>query len=492
MKKKTYNITMHLTPELKAFVGISSRDTWRYEGHWRGSALETEAAMIGWHNISHILVEDNLTKKQALQMRRELVESAGAISLNRAFEKEHKPLKKAYMKERQIALMAGMANGVKLSLTFDNRYLSKTGYPVVVRVYKDREWAYVPTGFSMTVDEFKNCNGTTMTVLEDKYKAVKDWCVKAVDNGVFSIKGARECLKEKKKTETLEGLMTMKMETLSNKTSMNSYYASMKKLKEVFGEDIELKDVNADIIRKFVSSLKLQGRSDATINIYLSAIKASINYGIYKGLFDSTHYPFKKNAWECDKITLPKSPKRQDRYITKDEMKRIWIKFNETGNKWIGLFLFSYLTGGMNLADMIGMKFNREWIDKRVIRWTRKKTAHKKNDSIAVPVSSWVDKLLARMGIEEKEGALVFDFLEQDYFKAKIKGSTYINMNMKRNGFNCSMTYARHSFATIATRMGMPAVMVENSMGHSLGGVQSHYIAGFDVDDMRQWFERLL
>lgn len=489
---KLYNVTLHITPELKAFVGISSRGTWRYEGHWRGSALEAEALKFGWHSISHTLVEDNLSKKQAVEMRRTLVESAGCISLNRAFSKETKPLKKVNMKERQIALMAGMANGVKLSLTFDNRYLSKAGYPVVVRVYKDRKWAYVNTGFSMPADEFKHCKGSTLSALEEKYNTVKDWCVKAVEDGTFSVSAARECLREKKRAETLDGLMAMKMATLDNLGTIQNYKSAIRQLNSLFKQGLELKDTDSHSIKKFADHLKKQGRSDTTVNIYLSVVKASINYGIYKGLYDENKYPFKKNAWECDKVSLPKSAKRSDRYMSIEDMDRVWELFIDTGNKWLGLFLFSYLTGGMNLADMIGLKFTREWVKSNAIRWTRKKTAHKCSNTTTVPVSSWVEKLLERMGIEPVEGRLVFPFLDDsDYFKTKCKASTYINNALRKHSLG-SMTYARHSFATIMTKLGAPAILVEQAMGHSLGGVASHYIAGFDVDDMREWFEKLL
>lgn len=488
---KRYNLTMHITPELKVFVGISTRSTWRYEGHWRGSSLEYEAAKFGWHNITHTLVEDGLTKRDAIDKRRELIETAGCISVNRTSKKEASTLKTKVMKEKQINLMANTANGVKLSLTFDNRYMSKSGYPVVVRVYKDRKWGYVPTGFSMTADEFKNCNGQTLKTLEDKYNIVKDWCMKAVADGNFSLRGAKACIKDKRKTDTLEDLMNMKIETLESESTVQNYKSIIRQLKAVFPDGLAIAETNQDNLKKFINELKKQGKSDTTINIYLSAVKASINYGIYKGLFDEKKYPFKKNTWEYDKITIPKSNKRDDRYIGIDEMRRIWDKFIETGDKWIGLFLFSYLAGGMNIADIIDLRFTKEWTGNKVIRWTRRKTAHKKNDTIAIPVSSWVEKLLDRLGIEEKNNELVFKFLEGNYYKVKSSASASINTKMNKL-FGVSMTYARHSFANIMTRIGAPAILVEQAMGHSLGGVQSHYISGFNTDDMRPWFEKLL
>ena len=490
---KKYNLTMHITPELKVFVGISSRDTWRYEGHWRGSQLEEEAAKHGWHNINHTLVEDNLTKKEALEKRRGLIESSGCIGLNqRTFSKaDNTNLKKRpNMKEKQIALMASNANGVKLSLTFDNRYCSKNGYPVVVRVYKDRKWAYVPTGFSMTATDFKHCGGSTLSTLEEKYNIVKDWCVKSVNDGSFSLQGAKNCLKAPKIDNTLCGLIDLKKETVNAYATKSAYDHAKKQILNVFPDGLPVEKINQQTIGDIVNGMKSRGQSDTTINIYLSSIKASINYAIYKGLFDEKNYPFKKNPWECDKISMPKPAKRQDRWIDKSEVRTIWEKFKETGNKWLGLFMFSYFTGGMNLADLMQLRFTKEWITKDTIRYVRRKIAHKKNDTITVPVSSYIKQLLNVMGIVPTEGELVFKFLEGDYDTMKRKVT--VLLNRKLNQFGVSMTYSRHSFCMNSHKNNMPASMVEQAMGHSLSGVSSHYIGNWDVDDMREWFEKLI
>ena len=397
-------------------------------------------------------------------------------------------------KEKQTALMTSTVNGVKLSLTFDNRYESKNGFPVVVRVYKDREWTYVSTGFSMSASDFRKCDGDTLSILEGKYNTVKDWCMKSVTSGTFSIKGARECLKEEKNGDTLAGLIKIKMATVPSKSTVTNYRSAMNCVLKVFPDGLPVDKVTPDTINLIVAGMRSEGKSDTTLNVYLSVIKASINYAIYKGLFKQDNYPFKKNAWECDKVVIPKSAKRQDRWIDLGQMKSIWNSFiansGKKTNKWLGVFLFSYLTGGINLADIVNMKFSKEFITKGIIRFTRRKTAHKKSDSVAVPVSSHVTELLESMGIEPVEGEPIFPFLAGEYVATKSKASSSINRELGKYGL--SMTYSRHSFATVATKTKMPASMVEQAMGHSLPGVASHYIAGWDVDEMRPYFENLL
>lgn len=396
------------------------------------------------------------------------------------------------MKERQFDMMTATANGVKLSLTFDNRYESKSGYPIVIRVYKDKKWCYVPTGFKMGVTDFKKMSPSEEKVLADKFSTLKDWCSKSVAEGTFTLNGAKECLKEKKKAATLSGLLELKRELVKGKATKQSYSSAKRWIDATYPNGLPVNQVSPQAIEKVIKNMRSNGISDTTLHIYLAVIKAAINYGMYKEIFDPKNYPFKKNQWECDKIALPKPTKRTDCWLNQDEIRDVWDKFLETKNQWIGLFMFSYLTGGMNLADMMELKFTKEWTTKKTIRFIRKKTAHKKSDTIAVPVSSHIEKLLDTLGIKAKEGEQVFSFLKGDYYVKKNCASLATRYQLKKNGFEVTMTHARHSFATIATKMKMPATMVEQSLGHSLTGVQSHYIAGWSVEEMAPYFEQLL
>lgn len=491
-----YSVIRHTTPEGKIFIAVTRHTTWKYEHHYRGSILFEESKRFGWHNITHEMVASNLPKEKAIKLKNKLIRRIGEDNcLNqRAFHKKENtnPKNEKQMKEKQTSMMTSTANGVKLSLTFDNRYQSKSGYPIVIRVYKDKKWCYVPTGFKMPLDEFKHMSVDTEKILSDKFSTLKDWCARSVSDGTFSLEGAKSCLKDKANSTTLDGLLVIKMNTLSNKGTQQNYKSTMNWVDKAYPNGLDVKSITPRSIDKIVKLMKSEGSTDTTINVYLSAIKASLNYAIYKGLFDERCYPFKKNAWEADKLTIPASAKRDDRWIDKEEMREVWDKFLETKNIALGLFMFSYLSGGMNLADIMTLKFTNEWLTKDTIRFVRKKTAHKKATTIKLPVSSHIKKLLETLDIEPEDGKLVFSCLEGEYFKRKSLFATRINNTLHRYGFDISMTYARHSFATITTKMKMPATMIEEAMGHSLGGVQSHYIAGWDVEEMMPYFEQLL
>ena len=136
--------------------------------------------------------------------------------------------------------------------------------------------------------------------------------------------------------------------------------------------------------------------------------------------------------------------------------------------------------------------------------YQREKTKGKNNFKVVVPATTWTSELLDIMGITPTKGELVFKDMgglrqsDKGYAVAKNRLSNNANQTLKAVGKksgvekSISMTVARHSFATTATKERMPFAMIERAMGHSTGGVSSHYIGGFTVDEMRPDFEKLL
>jgi integrase len=207
---------------------------------------------------------------------------------------------------------------------------------------------------------------------------------------------------------------------------------------------------------------------------------------------------------EIDKITIPQSDKRDENYLSKTDMQTLWGYFKQTKTKHLGWFLFSYLHGGMNIADMMGLRFTDFWFSEGGFVYQREKTKGKNNFKVVVPATTWTSELLDIMGITPTKGELVFKDMgglrqsDKGYAVAKNRLSNNANQTLKAVGKKAgvgksiSMTVARHSFATTATKERMPFAMIERTMGHSTGGVSSHYIGGFTVDEMRPDFEKLL
>lgn len=407
--------------------------------------------------------------------------------------------KKTAAKKLQPMRVQNVA-GVRLELSLDTRYLKKDGqYPVTIRMYQNRKYKHLPTGYSASAADFPNFTPEVEAHLNKQFEQLATELTRqALDRGSTDILSVSLKTKE---VRTLVDLMGEKGGMMANKATANNYKAASKVVLKVYPDGLQCERINPSTVTKILDFMKGEGLAPATMNIYLSAIKASVNYGIYKSYIRAEQYPFKRNPYEVDKITLPKSGKRDDNYFTQPQMQEVWEYFKQTGNVYVGTFLFSYLCGGMNLADIIELKFDDFYFDEGGFRFARNKTKGKNDFKTAVPSTKLTDELFRILGIVPQKGEYVFKMFAKkkgDYFGKKNNIATYIgkslNSMMKMLHFDkkCSMTTARHSFATIANKMGLPFNMIESAMGHSNGGVSSHYIGGWDVSEMRPWFEKLL
>lgn len=513
--RENYNVNMHITPELKVYIGVSDNtrgDRWRMASTYRGNIeFYNASAQFGWGAINHRIIEDGLTKARAKDVQKKLIEAAGGQCYNtyqrtanfsnysgNEVKLTQKPSN--MKKEKQQIAKSKTIGGIKVEIVLDTRFLHKDGtYPVCIRVYHNRKYKYIGTQYSMSCSEFKDMNQNDEQHIA---KLFENYCEQVrgfVADGFFDM----DMLKKVKAGETtadktLSQLVLEKASLLNMQSTANNYRSTVKVIDAYYPNGLKLSLVNAETIGKLKAQMQAQGYTNATINIHLSIIRASINYGIYKGYMKPEQYPFKRQAMEVDKVVIPQSDKRDENYLSKTDMQEIWTLFKATKNKKLGYFMFSYLHGGMNIADMMGLRFTDFYFQEGGFVYKREKTKGKNKFKTVVPATTWTSELLDIMGITPEKGELVFKEMECDdaeYGKKKASFSNTINHyldGLDVVGKHISMTTARHSFATIATKERMPFAMVERAMGHSLGGVSSHYIGGFDVAEMRQDFEKLL
>ena len=414
---------------------------------------------------------------------------------NEAMKKKQKQTKKLTPMRVQTSA------GVKMELGLDTRRIKLDGqYPVTIRLYQNKQYKHVQTGYSCAPSDYPRFSPEVEAHLNKMFDTIAaELTRQAVSGGCTDIMAVNA--KSNNSKETLADIMEEKADMAEKPSTRLNYITAVKTLKKVFPDGLKCERVGAASIGRILDYLKGCGYTNATVNIYLSSIKSSINYGIYKGWIRAEQYPFKKNAYEADKIVLPKSGKRDDCYLTKEQMQSIWNYLKETKNIYVGAFMFSYLHGGTNIADILNLRFDDFFFKEGAFRYQRIKTERKNDFKVVVPRTSLTDELFDILGIVPKRGDMVFQKFangNSDYYARKANVLTYINKtlaNMSKTlsfAQKVSMQYARHSFATIANKQSMPYTMLEAAMGHSNGGVSSHYIGGFSVDEMRPYFERLL
>ncbi len=552
MKENSYSVYYHKCPNGMFYVGCTSQTPpdrrWRDgDGYSRTKGFCDDIKKYGWTNIKHEVVANGLDKKTALDLEAALIRRCGEMCYNKqkssttasaikemdkfiqtisfnddifvplttvettkpnafsSFEPEFSETQTNPIKNmksvKQLTAKSKSIYGVKVELVLDTRYKHKDNkYSVCIRFYYNRKYKYISTRFTMTPNEFLDMDKGDEALLNTAFENYCEMVRGHLANGSFNVSMVeREPSFEHNKNDmTLAQLVLERGELSRTQGTKENYKNAAKFINKIYSNGLLLPLVSKKSVGKILDYMVNKGYKPATINIHLSIIRASINYGIYKGYLKPEQYPFKKDAMEVDKITLPKSDKRDENYLTKSEMQTVWDKFKETKNKKLGWFLFSYLHGGMNIADMMQLKFTNFYFDEGGFIFQRMKTKGRNDFKTYIPATSWTHELFDIMGITPTNGEYVFKEMCCEDGKYELKKRALSNMANREllllNLFDkrISFTTARHSFATNATKEGMHFTMVEQAMGHALGGVSSHYIGRWDVGEMRPDFEKLL
>jgi integrase len=156
--------------------------------------------------------------------------------------------------------------------------------------------------------------------------------------------------------------------------------------------------------------------------------------------------------------------------------------------------VFSYLCNGINVNDLLKLKFSN--IDNDEIHFYRSKTLHtsKEKKEIDALLTPEMKQIIERWGNPDKSpNNYIFPFLvgydtpmEQ---KKRIQDVTRrINKHLKIIGDKLEIasisTYtARHSYASVLKRSGANIAYISESLGHSNLKTTENYLASFEKEE---------
>lgn len=425
-----------------------------------------------------------------------------------------------------------LGEGVVITTVLDKRYAKKDGsYNVSIQVYHDRKYLYVRTKYSVvSVDELTDEMNAD---IENKFDYVRKIVKNLIANNEFSLRTLNDILSAPD-CNSLNDAMRNRVNMLREKgqiSTANHYECAINKFEKYYGsandDHIPFSKVNAGLFKDFKSRLEKEGRKEATIMIYMSDFKTVINEAIANKLMDEHNFPFKRNQYD-NKCEIPNKPnKRSDSYFTRKEMDKIFKYYEEsttdTQKKWLSLFLFSYLAGGINVADMLRLKYDAHYFNTegKEFRYIREKTKRKSDMEIHIPILDYMRELIKTANetrknyAEPKRGAYVFPFLNDKMSIAQVKReiqsvNALISSQLKtiarkleiEKDNEPSMTYARHSFSKNMKNLSwkddhgriymIPTEIIEYAMGHVLKGVSGNYLDGYNTDPLRYYISMLL
>lgn len=384
--------------------------------------------------------------------------------------------------------------------------------PVAIRIVYDSKYIYKPTGIKVSFfvwDSLRTARGnSTSKQIEKNISVFYDNICERVktlskaEDG-FSFERLKTYLLAEKKSTFSEFwrdyISEKKGKTAS---SYNDAYKSIHRYLVV--ESIRFDDVNVDMVKGWLKDMQNRGISNTTIGIYSRALKASINDAISKGLLREGQNPFQKNA-----IKIPRGVSRKYHFIDIDVISKInsFDSKNMDWNKSKDMFIFSYLAGGANLADIASLRWDEYYYNsgESEFKFIRKKTEDKVSDSeILIPISKDIRVILQRWASIPQLGELVFPFLLNGATSDKDiqRRIEQENQNIRKRLHKIcrdlelpqklSPTWARHSYKTNAEHLGIPSKYIEMAMGHTLGGVEKNYMGLFPKEDRMEYTNMLL
>ena len=390
-------------------------------------------------------------------------------------------------------------DGITVSIVHDTRRaLADGGYPVKIRVTKQRVQKYYSTGKSLTEQEW----GTLWTAknkeliakrkdIENSFEIVKAAVQELAYAGNFSHVRLANRLRHNT-TTSLNKLFAIYIEDLEATQSIRTasvYSNTIANIEKFAGANIPFDMVTPRWLERCEAFWKNEGKTSTSISMYMRSLRAVFNYGIKEGLLRQSDYPFGRGKYEIQegegrKLALDiKQIGQIARYDDGDDLTR----------KYRDLWMFLYYCNGINMADFVQLKFKD--IVNGEIRFTRQKTAntaHKRKE-IAVVVTEPMRQIIARWGNVPAPDNYIFPFLDgkesvEERIRKTQNATRAINQRMKKVGkalrIGTPTTYTtRHSFATVLKRSGANIAYISESLGHTDIKTTEHYLASFERDE---------
>ncbi len=260
-------------------------------------------------------------------------------------------------------------------------------------------------------------------------------------------------------------------------TAVNQFMASVNNDQLLFSE------IDYPLLEKFSNHLVKKGLKINSISNYIRTIRAIYNKAIKLKVVERSFYPFYD-------ISI-KSEKTAKRAISKDDilkLKHIPLKKHSTAGRSLNYFLLSFYLRGISFTDLAYLTTNNI-IDGR-IEYKRRKT-HKNYSIKVLPEAEILFQQFEIVGSKYLLPILSNDAVEDSLKTKKVIRQCIKTTNkyLKRLSVELELgspvtTYtSRHSFGTIAKRLGYSNELIAEALGHEYGNkITNIYLDTFDTD----------
>ena len=255
--------------------------------------------------------------------------------------------------------------------------------------------------------------------------------------------------------------------------SFESMIAAIKEFKN--RDHIDFIEITSEWLNDFRDFFISKKRSVNTIAIYQRYIRVIFNDAIKKKLISRDFYPFYD-------YQIRQSQTRK-RSLDIEDMKKIRdVSLNQTMSRARDLFILSFYMNGINFKDMLLAR--KSDIYKGRLEFNRAKTG--RNYSIKIQPEAWEiinryqgNKLLLNFIEKKKPGSrkipLYKDITDQtNRLLKKVAGEAKLDVPL-------STYFARHSWATIASELGISIDTIAYGLGHQQSNTMTIIYVDFNL-----------
>jgi len=391
-------------------------------------------------------------------------------------------------------------DGISVLTVLDARRKKQSGlFPVKIQVVYNRIQRYYNTGKELSQIDWTALAETKSkrfieirSDIKNSFEKVEDVVRTLVEEGNFSFDILNTRL-GKCVNETLNAAFQAKIESLVESGAIGNsitYSCSLRHLEKYAGTKVTFDSITVDWLKRYEKAMLAEGKSYTTISMYIRSIRALFNEAKNTGIIKEAQYPFGKGKYE-----IP-TGKGRKMALTLPQIKQIisYTDEAEATEHYRDLWFFSYLCNGININDMLKLKYAN--IDGDEIHFYRSKTLHtsKEKKEIEALLTPEMKHIIEKWGNPDKSpNSYVFPFLTGNETpleqKKRIQDITRrINKHIKKIGDKISIpnisTYtARHSFASVLKRSGANIAYISDSLGHSDLKTTENYLASFEKEE---------
>lgn len=394
-------------------------------------------------------------------------------------------------------------DGITVSAMLDTRKINaQDKYPVKIRVNYKRNREYFQTGKQLSKEEWVNLPEQKSRHYKDirediqsSFELVKSNVEALAEKGEFSFHLLKSRM-GKSTGDTLNNAIQAKIEQLNEEERIGTmliYKETLRLITEFAGEKISFDMITVSWLKK-CESFWLKSLNYTSIGMHMRNLRAIMNEAKKNGVIKESQYPFGKDKYEI------KTGESRKKALTIKQIGEIY-RFEdglETTTKYRDLWMFIYFCNGMNVADLLKLKYSNIMDDE--IYFIRQKTEHtsKTVKEIRATLTPEMKTIIERWGNSYHLDNYIFPFLTGNETALQRKKVTQdvtkrINKRIKRIaqalgiGDNGISTYtARHSYATVLKRSGANISYISESLGHSDLKTTEHYLASFEPDERRK------